>query len=74
MLAAAVGIALGMLASAATLVPFSLARADQPTPSGSPLIYLGVVATALGLTLAATLLPAWQALRQRATRAAAAAD
>ncbi|WP_199701824.1 FtsX-like permease family protein [Jiangella rhizosphaerae] len=73
-LVAAVGIVLGTLASVATLVPFSLARADQLTPSGSPLIYAGVVAVALGLTLAATLLPAWQALRQRATQAAAAAD
>ncbi|WP_053206436.1 FtsX-like permease family protein [Jiangella muralis] len=73
-LVAAVGITLGTLASVATLVPFSLARADQLTPSGSPLIYLGVVAVALGLTLAATLLPAWQVLRQRAAQAAATAD
>ncbi|SDU36903.1 putative ABC transport system permease protein [Jiangella alkaliphila] len=73
-LVAAVGITLGTLASVATLVPFSLARADQLTPSGSPLIYLGVVAVALGLTLTATLLPAWRALRQRAAQAAATAD
>ncbi|PZF84434.1 FtsX-like permease family protein [Jiangella anatolica] len=73
-LVAAVGIVLGTLASVATLVPFSLARADQLTPSGSPLIYLAVVAVALGLTLTATLLPAWQVLRQRAAAAAATAD
>ncbi|WP_203453734.1 FtsX-like permease family protein [Jiangella aurantiaca] len=73
-LVAAVGIVLGTLASVATLVPFSLARADQLTPSGSPLIYLGVVAVALGLTITATLLPAWQVLRQRAAQAAATAD
>ncbi|TDC46554.1 ABC transporter permease [Jiangella ureilytica] len=73
-LVAALGIALGTLASVATLVPFSLARADSLTPSGSPLIYLGVVATALALTLGATLLPARQALRRRAAEAATAAD
>lgn len=73
-LVAGVGIGLGTLASVATLVPFSLARADQLTPSGSPLIYLGVVAVALGLTLSATLLPAWRVLRQRAAQAATAAD
>lgn len=73
-LVAAVGIVLGTLASAATLVPYSLARADSLTPSGSPLVYLGVVAVALGLTMAATLLPARQVLRQRAAQAATAAD
>ena len=73
-LVAALGIGLGTLASVATLVPFSLARADSLTPSGSPLIYLGVVAAALTLTLGATLLPAWRALRQRAAEAATAVD
>ncbi|MBB5786928.1 FtsX-like permease family protein [Jiangella mangrovi] len=73
-LVAAVGITLGTLASAATLVPFSLARADSTTPSGSPLVYLGVVAVAVVLTLGATLLPARRALRQRAAEAARAAD
>ncbi|TDE01619.1 FtsX-like permease family protein [Jiangella asiatica] len=69
LLVAAIGIVLGTLASVATLVPFSLARIDSLTPSGSPLIYLGVVAAALVLTLGATLLPGWRALRGRAAAA-----
>ncbi|WP_026877833.1 FtsX-like permease family protein [Jiangella gansuensis] len=74
LLVASVGVVLGTVASLATLVPFSLARTDSLTPSGSPLIYLGVVGAALVLTLAASLLPGWRAVRGRAAAAAVAVD
>lgn len=73
-LVAVTGVVLGTVASVATLVPFSLARAESLTPSGSPWIYVGVVATALTLTLGATLLPGWRAMRSRPAEAAVAVD
>jgi putative ABC transport system permease protein len=62
-LVAVIGIALGTAVSITTLVPFSVAASDSVTPSGPPWIYLAVIGTAAVLTLTATLLPTWQALR-----------
>ncbi|PSK97227.1 putative ABC transport system permease protein [Haloactinopolyspora alba] len=73
-LVAGVGVVLGTVAAAATLVPFSVARTGSAAPSGPVLIYVTVVAAAFVLTLAATLLPAWRAMRGRPAEAAAAAD
>ncbi|MFI9720602.1 ABC transporter permease [Streptomyces sp. NPDC052396] len=69
-LVAVVGLVLGSLAAATTLVPFSLAAGDSWMPSGPLSIYLSVVGLALTLTLAATLVPTWAALRGRAVEAA----
>ncbi|MEV5824181.1 FtsX-like permease family protein [Spirillospora sp. NPDC052242] len=64
-LVAAAGVAAGLLVAAATLVPLSLSVLDGPVPGGSPWILAAVAAAALGLTLAATLLPALALLRAR---------
>lgn len=64
-LVAAVGVAAGLLVAAATLVPLSLSVLDAPVPGGSPWVLAAVAAAALGLTLAATLLPALALLRVR---------
>lgn len=65
------GVALGTLASTISLVPFSIAVAGSPLPSGAWWIYLCVVATGLLLTLGATWLPAWSVTRARPVEAAA---
>jgi putative ABC transport system permease protein len=59
------GIVLGTLISAGTLVPFSIAAAGTPFPSGPLWIYLAVAGAAGLLTMSATLLPAWFAIRAR---------
>lgn len=69
-LVTATGLALGTLAAAAALVPFSLVATGGPLPSGPPVIYLATVAGAGALTLTATLVPAWAALRIRPVVAA----
>jgi len=64
-LVAVTGVVLGMVISAGTLVPFSIAASSSVLPSG-PLWIFGVVAGAAGLlTMTATLVPAWFATRQR---------
>lgn len=65
------GIVLGTLASAATLVPFSIAMSDRLLPSGPIGIYLTIVGFAAGLTFLATLVPAWLATRPAPVEAAA---
>jgi len=72
LLVAAVGVLLGTVAAIATMVPFGIGRADSVYPSGSPLIYAAVVCGAVLLTLLATLVPGWQATRQRPVDAAVA--
>ncbi|MBC2876086.1 MULTISPECIES: FtsX-like permease family protein [Streptomyces] len=67
---AAVGLILGTLAAATTLVPFSLSVSDTWQPSGPASIYLAVVAAAGAVTLVSTLLPTWAALRARPVEAA----
>jgi len=69
-----IGVVLGTIAALGTLVPFSLARTDSLTPSGSPLIYVGVVGTALVLTVGSSLLAGRRALRSRPAEAAVAVD
>ncbi|MFE6892750.1 FtsX-like permease family protein [Streptomyces sp. NPDC057694] len=64
-LTATVGIALGILVAACTLVPAGLSILDSALPSGSPLILGTVLAAALGLTVATTLLTAGAVLRTR---------
>lgn len=73
-LVAVIGVVLGTFASIATLVPFSVSRIDTVMPEGSPLIYAGVVAAALALTLGATLAPGWMAMRGRPAEAAVSVD
>jgi putative ABC transport system permease protein len=71
-LVAAIGVGLGTLLSAATLVPFSLVVGGSPVPSGPIGIYLGVAGAAGLVTMAATLVPVWFATRGRAMEAAVA--
>ncbi|MBB4944034.1 putative ABC transport system permease protein [Streptosporangium album] len=73
-LVAVIGILLGTAASLITLVPFSVAVDDTPFPSGPLWIYLVVVGFATLLTIFATLLPTWTAMRSRPAAAAAAAE
>ncbi|MFI9580682.1 FtsX-like permease family protein [Streptomyces sp. NPDC052236] len=67
---AAIGVLLGTAAAATTLLPFAHAATDSRLPSGPLWIYGTVVATALTLTLSATLIPAWRALKVQPVRAA----
>ncbi|MEU9009364.1 hypothetical protein AB0D12_06170 [Streptomyces sp. NPDC048479] len=68
--AALVGVLLGTVATATTLVPFAHAAADSWLPSGPLWIYGTVVGTALTPALSATLVPAWRALKVLPVRAA----
>jgi putative ABC transport system permease protein len=70
LLVAVIGIVLGSIASVATLVPFSLVKNASPIPSGPLWIYFTVIGAVIVVTLAATLLPAWRALRVRPVEAA----
>jgi putative ABC transport system permease protein len=63
---AVIGVALGSVASLATLLPFSLARTDSLLPTGSVWIYLIVIGAAGVVTLAATVVPTWRVLRKSA--------
>ncbi|MFG2723374.1 FtsX-like permease family protein [Streptomyces sp. NPDC048416] len=72
-LTAVVGVLLGTVAAAVTLFPYSVAKLDRLIPSVPVWIYLAVVAGAVVITFAATLLPAWRATRIRPVEAATAA-
>ncbi|GGK97853.1 ABC transporter permease [Planomonospora parontospora subsp. parontospora] len=72
-LVAVIGIVLGTFASLVSLVPFSIAVSGTPVPSGPVWIYLVVVLIATVLTLGATWLPTWLAMRVRPAEAAVAA-
>lgn len=65
LLIALVGIVLGTAISAGTLVPFSIAAQGSIFPTGPLWIYLAVAGAAGVLTMTATLIPAWFALRPR---------
>ncbi|MFI9024312.1 ABC transporter permease [Streptomyces sp. NPDC053560] len=67
---AGIGIFLGTLVAPMTLIPFSLARADSLTPTGPIWMYLATVGFAGLLTIGATLVPTWQALKVRPMEAA----
>ncbi|PPK68879.1 FtsX-like permease family protein [Actinokineospora auranticolor] len=71
---ALIGLVLGTLVAALTLVPYSLAAQDSLLPSGSPWVYLTVLIGMAVLVLAATLFPAWTATRARPVDAAALPD
>jgi putative ABC transport system permease protein len=70
-LAALGGIILGTIVAALTLVPFGIALTGSGAPVGPVWIYLAVLAGGAGLTLLATLVPTWVALRPRPVEAAA---
>lgn len=70
-LVTAIGVALGTIVSAGTLVPFSLVVNDTPLPTGPAWIYLTIVGTATLMTLVATVLPTWFTTRPRPAEAVA---
>ncbi|MFB0614777.1 FtsX-like permease family protein [Streptomyces sp. AGS-58] len=57
---------LGTLASAMTIVPYSLVKSDSYLPSGSIGIYLAIVGGSVLLVFGATLLPSWRGMRNPA--------
>ncbi|MFB7085175.1 FtsX-like permease family protein [Streptomyces sp. NPDC056296] len=62
-LIAVIATVLGTLASATTIVPYSMVKADSYLPSGSIGIYLAIVGGSLALVFGATLLPAMRGMR-----------
>lgn len=74
LLIAFTGLALGMLIAVATLVPLSSAVLDRAMPAGPPSILITVIASALVLTLGATLLATRIALRTRPSAAIGSRD
>ncbi|GAA1957135.1 FtsX-like permease family protein [Kitasatospora viridis] len=62
-LVAVIATVLGTIASATTIVPYSLVKADSVLPQGSIGIYLAIVGGALALIFGATLLPSWRGMR-----------
>ncbi|MEU9714619.1 FtsX-like permease family protein [Streptomyces sp. NPDC047976] len=74
LLTAFAGIALGMLVAAATLIPLSYAVLDRALPAGPASILVTVIASALALTLGATLLAARISLRTRPSAAVGSRD
>lgn len=69
---AVIGVVLGTFASIATLMPFSIVTLGRPVPAGPFWIYLAVVAAAVLLAFAATLLPGRRAMAGRPAEAAVA--
>lgn len=59
-------VVLGTVAAAATMVPYSLVKSGSAVPSGSPLIYIGIVLLATALTVGATMVPAWRGMARPA--------
>lgn len=74
LLVTGVGLLLGALAAATSLLPFSVAASDSWIPSGPLWIAGAVVGTACTLALGATLLTTWSVLRHRPVEAAVAAE
>ncbi|MGH3878355.1 MAG: FtsX-like permease family protein [Actinophytocola sp.] len=64
-----IGILLGTIVSATSLVPFTLVTDGSLLPHGPIWIYLGVIGTALALTVVSTLLTTWVTLRPRPAEA-----
>jgi putative ABC transport system permease protein len=71
---AVVGVVLGTIVAAGSIVPFCLVVSDSVLPSGPLWIYLTVVGLAGALALFATLMPTWAATRSRPAEAALADD
>ncbi|SNS44513.1 FtsX-like permease family protein [Rhodococcoides kyotonense] len=59
-------VVLGTVAASATTIPYSLVKSGSVVPSGSPMIYIGVVALAAVLTIVATAVPAWRGMARPA--------
>lgn len=74
LLVAVIGCVLGTLAAATMLVPFSLAAAGNPIPSGPWWIFPSILGLAVVLTLAATWVPAWSVVRTRPSPATLAGE
>ncbi|MFD9963887.1 ABC transporter permease [Amycolatopsis sp. NPDC058986] len=70
-LTAFIGIVLGTVVAAGSIVPFCLVASDSLLPSGPVSIYLVVIGLAAALVLAATFVPAWFATRGRPAEATA---
>jgi putative ABC transport system permease protein len=68
------GIVLGTAVGVAVLVPFGLAAGGSPVPHGPWWVFFTVAVGAIVLSLAATLVPTWAALRTPAIAAAASGD
>ncbi|GAB3804597.1 FtsX-like permease family protein [Micromonospora zhanjiangensis] len=68
-LLAMIGILLGTISALATLIAFSIGRADTIHPTGPPAVYAAVVSVAAALTLLAILVPGWWVTRQRPAQA-----
>ena len=73
-LVTAIGVVLGTIVSAGTLVPFSLVVNGTPVPSGPLWIYLAIIGAAGLMTTLATILPTWFATRPRPAEAASTPD
>jgi putative ABC transport system permease protein len=69
-LVAVVGVVLGTIVAAGSIVPFCLVASDSLLPSGPLWIYLTVIGAAGVLALFATLMPTWAATRSRPAEAA----
>lgn len=67
---AVVGVVLGTIVAAGSIVPFCLVVSDSLLPSGSVWIYFSVVAIAGAIAMLATLMPTWAATRLRPAEAA----
>ena len=65
----AIGIVLGTVVSATTLLPFTLVTDGSLLPKGPIWIYLAVIGTATALTLLATMVTTWVTLRPRPAEA-----
>ncbi|GAB3714878.1 FtsX-like permease family protein [Nocardiopsis oceani] len=72
LLVAVIGVVLGTISAFVTLGAYTVGRADTLYPTGSPLIYIGVVGFAVTLTLLASLVPGWRATRRPPVEAAVA--
>jgi putative ABC transport system permease protein len=72
LMVAGIGVVLGTVITAATVMPFTLVTDGSLLPSGPIWIYATIVGTATVLTLGATLLTTWLSLRPRPAEAAVA--
>ncbi|MEV3873915.1 FtsX-like permease family protein [Streptomyces sp. NPDC049906] len=72
-LTAIVGVFLGTVAATITIFPYSMAKLDDVVPSVPLWIYFTVVAGAVVIAFAATLVPTWRATMSRPVEAATSA-
>ncbi|GAA3129171.1 FtsX-like permease family protein [Streptomyces rameus] len=73
LLIAVIATVLGTIASATTIVPYSLVKSGSYLPSGSIGTYLAIVGGSLLLVFGATLLPSWRGMRTPAVESVKAA-